>query len=152
MRNNTAYDFEQFAPAAPKIRVVKTGAKKKKIHASVRTVAVLSCAFVALLMVATVYNQLVLSENRAKIESAETELSELEGEYEYLNMQLENVVSLKQAEEYAINELGLVQMDQNQIIYVSLANENAIETDHDNGVIINSLEWMAATVSGWFSN
>lgn len=55
-----------------------------------------------------------------------------------LNLQLEGTVSLKNAEDYATNQLGMSKLESGQIEYVTLTQGNKIEADTQQGK-----DWLA---------
>lgn len=132
MKTSTAYDLSQFAPVKkrePKVEVVKTPKKRSgaKTAFSIKTAAYL--IVLSLLMSGTVYSRLQLTEVKSQISNCNSDLTEIESENAYLSYQVDSMVSLKNAEEYAVSELGLIKLDSNQIEYVSLQDENAIEVN-----------------------
>jgi len=121
---STAYDLSQFAPqreapAKPSVKVIDNPRRKKSYRAYRLRLTFCSVALFAL-MALTVYNNMLLTETRAKVVSGTEELTQLVSEYSYLNCELENMVSLKNASDYAENELGLIKVAANQIEYVNL--------------------------------
>ena len=129
MKATAAYDLSAFSYESaprPRVRVAQPVNKEKKaVKAFVRRFVMLSVALVVLL-VATVYSRMVLTETTAMITSRQDTLTELQSENAFLSYQLESLVSLKNAEAYATNELGLVKMGSGQVEYVNLQNTNAI--------------------------
>ncbi len=131
MRPSTAYDLSAFAPAPQTekpVRVVKPRKSNKENRRFMTKLTVYLVAIV-LLMAATVMSRMQLTETKSDINSYTSDLTELQSENAYLNYKLESLVSLKNAENYAVNELGLVKMDSSRIEYVNLQNENEIVTD-----------------------
>jgi len=133
MGRATAYDLSQFAPQTerPRVRVVKTDhtrTKKKKVF----KVRFITCvAALSLLMAGTVYSRLQLTQVRQQTIAANQKLTEVTSENAYLDYELESMVSLGNAEKYARDELGLVKLETSQIEYVTLNDENKIETGED---------------------
>ena len=137
MRTSTAYDFSAFAPAPEtekRVRVVK--AKKSHKKEDRRFLAKLTVYLLAivLLMTATVMSRMKLTETKSDINSYASDLTELQSENAYLNYKLESLVSLKNAENYAEDELGLVKMDTSRVEYVNLQDENAIVTNESESI------------------
>lgn len=136
MRTSTAYDLSRFAPEPrrqPNVRVVKTTKKKTDSKRAFKVRSTVFVLVLMLLMATTVYSRLQLTETRTQINNKTAELTELESENTYLNFQLESKVSLKNAEEYAVSELGLVKLSSSQIEYVSLNSGNSIEVLDEGG-------------------
>ena len=131
---STAYDLRQFETVseAPRIRVVRTG-KELKAAADRKFVTqlVLLSVVVIALAVYTVYSNMLLTKTKAMIEKKSNELVEIQSENVYLDYQIESMVSMKRAEEYAENELGLIKLAPAQIKYVNLENSNKIVTEDD---------------------
>lgn len=129
MRTSAAYDLSRFAPEPqrqPQVKVVKTTKKKTNSKRALKVRCVVFAVVLMLLMTATVFSRLQLTETRTMINALTSDLIELESENTYLNYELESSVPLKYAEDYAVNELGLVKLNSNQIEYVSLNGENSI--------------------------
>lgn len=130
MRTSTAYDFSAFAPEPQqpekKVRVVHTSDPRKKEDRRFAAKLTAYAVVIVLLMTATVYSRLKLTETKSEINSRTSDLTELQSQNAYLNYQLESLVSLKNAENYAVNQLGLVKMDSNRIEYMNLQDKNEI--------------------------
>ncbi len=128
MKSNAAYDLSRFEPrevqSTPRLRVVKN-------KATVKSGSMLStCCLVLVLLVLvvfTIYNQVVLTELGAKISTQNTELRALQGEAVQLKSQLDANNSLRTLEEFARTQLGLGKLDQSQVIYIDLQEEDRIE-------------------------
>ncbi len=126
--NSQAYDLSRFEPreeqAAPRLRVVKN-------KAAAKPAPMLSTIFFALVLVVlvvfTIYNQVVLTELGSKISTQNAELRALQGEAVQLKSQLDANNSLRTLEEFARTQLGLGKLDQSQIIYINLQEEDRIE-------------------------
>lgn len=132
MRTSEAYDLEQFSPQTSsqvRVRVVKTQKTKEQLQKAFTAKCTVYFIVIMLLMSLTVYSRLGLSETKANINNRSETLKELQSENVYLTYQLESKVSLKNAEEYAVNTLGLVKLGSGQIEYVNLQNEDVIEKD-----------------------
>lgn len=132
MKTSTAYDLSQFAPVTkrePRVQVVRTNKKKKNSKRSFKIKAIVYLLVLSLLMSGTVFSRLQLTELQGAVNKQAKELTEIESENTYLSYQLDSLVSLRNAEDYAVNELGLVKMDSNQIEYVSLRHANTIESN-----------------------
>jgi hypothetical protein len=130
MGRATAYDLTQFAPDDNRrrnVRVVKTN-KKGMAKRQFQTRFIASVFLLFILMTATVFSQMKLTECKRETIEANRELTEISSENAYLSYELESRVSLRNAEEYAERELGLVRVDSSQIEYVHLHGENLIET------------------------
>ena len=73
-------------------------------------------------------DHLILADRGASddLRAAKTELESTRSETTRLNMQVESKMSLAHVEEYAQNTLGLVKVDNQQVEYVSLNQENKV--------------------------
>ena len=126
---SAAYDLSQFAPLPERriaqVRIIDNPSQKKVIRTYRARLLTLS-VILFILMSLTVYNNMLIDLTRSDIGKRNQELSRLENEYSYLNCELENMISLKNATNYAENELGLVKVSPSQIEYLNLHDENTI--------------------------
>lgn len=130
--SSAAYDLSQFAPAErerPRVKVVTTKKKNSRNKKAFKVKFVAYMVVLAVLMAGTVYSRFQLTEVKSSINTNTTALTALQSENAYLSYELESMVSLRNAEDYAENELGLVRVDSSQIEYVSLCGGNMIETE-----------------------
>ena len=129
---SAAYDMTQFEPSREErvreVRVIDNPSQKKVIRTYRARLAVISTTLL-ILMSLTVYNNMLLDLTKADIVKRTQEFNRLENEYSYLNCELENLISLKNASNYAENELGLVKISPSQVEYISLLNTNQIIED-----------------------
>jgi len=150
MRTSTAYDYNRAYSREQEqqrqIEIVRSNnrAARENRAFAVKLTALL-CTMV-MLMAATVYSRLVLTETRAKINTASSDLTELESENAYLSYQLESLVSLRNAEEYAVSELGLVKLDSSRIEYVSLQDHNEITANENAATFGESVQTLLNSV------
>ncbi|MEG1181288.1 MAG: hypothetical protein RSD39_04585, partial [Oscillospiraceae bacterium] len=98
------------------------------------------CIVITMLLTYTVYSKMVLTETVSKIDTGTKSLTVLESENAYLSCQLESMVSLKNAEDYAVSQLGLVKFDSSQIEYVNLQNDNAITSSEKTNSIASGFQ------------
>jgi hypothetical protein len=154
MRNSTAaYDLSQFAPEPKresKVRVVRTQKKATQGKKAFKVKCLAYAMLLMLLMAGTVYSKTQLTEIKSTINDAKDELSSLESDYAYLSFKLESMVSLKYAEDYAVNELGLVKISANQTEYVNIHSENKIESNGEPTDFFQSLGGIFKTVMDFF--
>ena len=152
---SAAYDLAQFEPPSkeipvrPALRAVDNPKRKRSYRVHRLRLAVCSAALFAL-MALTVYNNMLLTETRAKVVSRSEELTRLNSEYSYLNCELENMVSLKNAADYAENELGLIKVSASQIEYVNLHGDNRI-VEGDEGARVNIFLVVSDAIKGLFA-
>ena len=99
----------------------------------------------------TVYSNMMLTKTKALIEKKNSELVEIQSENVYLDYQIESMVSMKTAEEFAENELGLVRLSPAQIEYVNLENTNKIVEEETETLQLNVATFLS-TVMQLFEN
>ena len=123
MQENPAYNLDAFAARAPKERLRVAPVQKKKRGLSrynkqaIKIVAV-TTLFLALVC-SVLYSQTMLTELGAQMVAQEKEMVQLQSEYTYLSTEMEMKTSLKNVEQYASAQLGLVKLDKSQIVYVN---------------------------------
>ncbi|MEA4911147.1 MAG: hypothetical protein VB092_00845 [Oscillospiraceae bacterium] len=153
MKTSAAYDLTAFETAEqPRVRVRvvgNVGSNKRQMRAF-RNKCIASVLAVFLLMCATVYSRMMLTETTARINSSTQTLKTLQSENAYLSYQLESTVSLKNAEEYAINELGLVKLGSGQIEYVNLQQEDVIVKNDTTADLSQSMRGLLNSVIEFF--
>lgn len=156
MKENSAYDLSQFAPEreprAPRVRVVKSDSTRKyqKKLNRLRLRCVLLVVLVAFLAIVTVHSRTKLDETTTAIETETEHLTSLQSEYAYLNYQLESLVSLKNAEDYAKNELGLIKITGSQIEYINLQHENVIEANENSSGFFPFMKYLFSSIAEMF--
>ena len=85
------------------------------------------------------------------IEKKNSELVEIQSENVFLDYQIESMVSMKKAEEFAENELGLIKLSPAQIEYVNLENSNKIVSEDTESPQLNVSDFLS-TVIQFFEN
>ena len=158
MKQNAAYDLSRFAPQQeqqpkPQVEVVRRDRNvvfEKKL-AKLRIRCTLLAVSVILLMVMTVNSRTELNETMNSIQRSTSDLTDLQSEYIYLNYELESLVSLKNAEEFAENELGLIKLGQSQVEYVSLQSGNTIETAEKAEGVVPFAKYLFSAIIEMFS-
>lgn len=153
VKTSVAYDLGQFAPQTDnrvRVRVVNTAKSNKQTAKAFKTKCAVYFIVIMLLMSATVYSRLGLNETKGRINQQTETLKKLQSENVYLSFQLENKVSLKNAEEYATNELGLVKLGTGQTEYVDLQNEDVIEKNDGSYKIAENLGSYLSVVIEFF--
>lgn len=129
MRSNAAYDLAQYEVKQPQRPRVQVAPAQKTRSKGLGFATVFYAVIIIALMSITVYSRMVLTETEAAIASKQEKLTELQSMNAYLNYQVESLVSLKSAEEYAKTELGLVKLSAGRIEYVTLEKENKIKKE-----------------------
>ncbi len=128
---NQAYDLSRFSTEEfSTLRVVKNNnAAQEKRRAALRMVErVVTCALVLALTVSVLYSQTRKTELADEITMLEQQLIEERSVYDQLNYRLESDATLGNIEEYVSRELGMVKTDKSQVTYVTLTEENRLET------------------------
>ena len=128
---NQAYDLARFDTAQfSTLRVVENkSAAQEKRRASLRWLErVVGCALLLALMVSVLYSQAHMTELPDEITGLQQQLVEERSVYDELTYRLESDATLGNIEEYVSRELGMVKTDKSQVAYVTLANENVLET------------------------
>lgn len=128
--DSSAYDLSMFEQRTERrtLRVVRNP-RPAPSHlfglspAVVLLVAVIVVAITSLF----IYNNVVLTEIGAQIDSAARQVSELQSEGVRLQASLESKMSVKNIETSAENALGLVKLDRSQIEYINLAPDDVVE-------------------------
>ena len=135
---NLAYDLSLFE-ARPKERqknnIIELPKEKLEQNRRRRTrPALVVVALFFTLMITSVVgvmiqNQVELNELTAEINAATKELEESESVYTQLQMRAESKMSLKAVEEYAHDKLGMRELEQYQIQYISLSEGDKAEVN-----------------------
>ncbi len=114
-------------PAAPtSVRYRKVARAKSESKGLKRFKSVMLVLFFALLIMALLYSNAELTEQQGELEKLENQLVQLNGEYDYLSFEVESKATLKNVEEFATRELGLVKGDNSKIEYIHLNSENKL--------------------------
>lgn len=123
-----AYDLELFENRAarprPRVRAVKGRGRARAALQAARTVAVL--VIMAALVVGYLNSQAAITELTVDIQNAQSELVSEQSTYNYLSGVLDSKTSLRNVEQVAAGELGLVKADRSQVTYFSLESESVI--------------------------
>ena len=141
-RDSMAYQqqYEERFPVereqARQLRVAPTPRRRKR--AGIRP-SVLGCVMVlAITAVYILFCQMQLTELSAAVGEQNDRLNELSAENVSLTTKQMNSMNMDEVEEYAVNNLGMVKMDNSQIEYVELTNPDTV-TVADNGMSLGSL-------------
>lgn len=146
-RSNLAYQ------AVPELQPKKQTIGK--VESSKKVEVIKPTAFIAMLLVVTgllvflIFNMVRLNEVTSEITSMETQLREQQSEQVRLSAQLESEMSLTSIEEYAENNLGLTELNPNQISYITLDSGNRIELPQQEES--SSLSETAEDISDFFA-
>lgn len=136
--NNAARKIER-TPAKkkqqrPQIKLVTKTKKsyeqaKSEMHqSSLQGIKILVISFVLLSMFVTmIYGRVKVDELDREIANVNTQITAAQSENVRLNMKLDSVISLKNIEDYAQNNLGMVKMESHQIEYINLSGEDSVQ-------------------------
>lgn len=143
------YDFERFEPhrsagsAAPKyntapqkkpdLRLVKKPApskaqlKREANAALVKSIRILAVAAVALLLFGmAIYSRVLLDETNREISSYNSKIENLNSDTVRLKNELNAVASIDKVDDYAANVLGMVKVQDYQVVYVDLSDGDRV--------------------------
>lgn len=131
-RESVAYQQEN-ASAAPRrqppqpLRVVKSRPKKKRRRGALRLQQLMCFGIVLTISGTILYSQMTLTRLTDELEKKETAFDELQSETVSLRAQQDRALSLSYVEDYALNTLGMVKVDNNQAEYIEMNNPDRIE-------------------------
>lgn len=108
--------------ALPENKNIKRPAPKKAPY--FKYAALCACVFAALMCILTSYNR--VNELTTAAAALENQLIELESTANALNAKKEQRFNLAYVEDVAVNQLGMVKLDKNQITYVAISNPEKI--------------------------
>ena len=138
-RESVAYKQyeERMAPVQQErtrdLRAVPTPRRRKK--AAVRLNVFVCVSVIAIAAVYILFCQMQLT---AQVSTQTEALDELAAENVSLSSKQMNSMDMTQVEEYAVNRLGMVKMDNSQIEYVELTNPDTV-TVAQSGVSLDAL-------------
>ena len=144
-----SYKFEYFEPktvstnsAAPKIKQepkkpqlkllqqpkptraqVQSDAKKSAMQA--RKILAIACA-VIIFMAMVIYSRVQLDEVNREINQVKNEIKIAQSDTVRLNNSLNSIVSINKVEDYALNVLGMVKIQDYQVVYIDLSSEDSV--------------------------
>lgn len=131
-RTNLAYDLSRFDDTAVRKKVQpKKAPEIKKVAKTVHRVSPAKLLTLVVMVVviagSVIYSQVVLTELGDRVNSLTNQVNVLKSENIRKETVLDAKMSLKNVEEYAQTKLGYVKLDQNNIEYVSLSENNKVE-------------------------
>ena len=124
-----AYDLELFENRAqrPRAKVRAVRGRKKASRLNLQTVKTVAVAVVmAALVVGFFYSQATITELTVDVQNVQSDLVNEQSTYNYLSGVLDSKTSLRNVEQIAAGELGLVKVDRSQVTYFSLESESVI--------------------------
>lgn len=123
-----SYDYEIGRVSGPELTVLP---ENKNIQRPVakkvpyfKYIAMCACVFAGLMCILTSYNR--VNELTTEAAAMEAQLIELESTANALNAKREQRFNLAYVEDVAVNQLGMVKLDKNQITYVAISNPEKI--------------------------
>ena len=138
MRNtygNLAYDLDRVKSQQPKLEVLEKTRVKKKLKLSViRSLNLCMGVVIALASVSIIYgytNLAVLSKEEASLVKG---LGELKSEETSLNARVENMLNLGYVENFAKENLSMINIDENQIEHIYIQNEDEIYVNEKSNI------------------
>lgn len=112
----------------PQLELVKKTAQtaaqvRQQTAADTKRAIKIMCIAVAILMfmAMAIYSRVQLDEINREISSVENKMELAESDTIKLNNELNSIVSINNVENYAINELGMVKVQDYQVVYVDLS-------------------------------
>ncbi len=148
--NTNSYNFDRFEPrvvtnssAAPKIQKQpqnkpqlkllekprKTAQQiKEETSASTRKLVKISIIAIVFLlfMSAMIYSRVQLDEVNREISSVENKIELAQSDQIRLNNELNAMVSINNVEDFAANQLGMIKIQDYQVVYVDLSTQDSI--------------------------
>ncbi len=149
-RDNTAYDFELFAPkkkevveipVKPKVGISTRRKAATRAHAGFRNrlVSIGAVVTVLVLVVAQLHCQLQNSEVVDQIHQTEKSIETLQSENTRLQVELDAKVSFSNMERIA-KEMGMQKMTVAQMEYINLCCEDKAEVVNGNGGLLAAVQ------------
>lgn len=156
-----SYNFDRFEPkivttssAAPEIRrtpekkpQLKLVQKTKRTAAQIqqetnattrKAVKILAIAVAILLFMSmAIYSRVQLDEVNRKISSVENKIELAQSDTIRLNNELNALVSINNVEDFAANKLGMVKVQDYQVVYVDLSTEDQVVVADGEAAVIN---------------
>lgn len=159
-----SYKFEYFEPktvstssAAPKIKEepkkapqLKLVQQPKPTRAQIqnearqsamqaRKILAVACA-VIIFMAMVIYSRVQLDEINREIQQVESAMKIAQSDTVRLNNSLSSVISINKVEDYALNVLGMVKVQDYQVVYVDLSGKDSVVMANGkttDGMVIN---------------
>lgn len=156
-----SYDFDRFEPrivttssAAPEIRrapekrpqlklvqqTKRTAAqiKQETNEATRKIIKIVAVAIsILLFMSMAIYSRVQLDEVNRKISSVENKIELAQSDTIRLNNELNALVSMNNVEDFAANKLGMVKVQEYQVVYVDLSTEDCVVVANGESTVIN---------------
>ncbi len=133
--NNLAYDISKYD------EIIREDSKKKERpitltkplrHTGSPIVISITALIAGIMLYLVVLGKVESADIHNQINKLKREMDTIHSENVLMQTQIEGKTSLKVVEEYASEVLGMEKLDNSQIEYISLGNENAVEIPDKN--------------------
>ena len=123
------------------------------LNAQVLFFGVVDCIFLSILAAVgasayILYCQMQLTQLTAEVSKQSDNLSEMQAENVSLTTKKMNSMDMTEVEQHAVDNLGMVKMDNSQIEYVELTRPDVVTVAHSE----HSLENVVSGLTEWFSS
>ena len=118
-----APQFKLLEKPKPTRAQVQNEARKSAMQA--RKIMAVACA-VIMFMAMVIYSRVQLDEINREIKQVESAMKIAQSDTVRLNNSLNSVVSINKVEDYALNVLGMVKVQDYQVVYVDLSGEDSV--------------------------
>lgn len=108
----------KFSPSQFKEQMTQSNRKALKVFA----LAILTATLLAL----AIFSRVQLDEINREIASTEKQIEIANSKNVELNMKLNEMISIEKVEEYATNKLGMVKVQDYQVVYVDLSDNDRV--------------------------
>lgn len=134
IQNNTAYDFDRFSPqqdSKKKNNVVQMPVPRPQPHKKMALGPILRraavCAICFGMFGGLIYNQMTINELNTTIQKQSASLNRSQNEYIQLEMAAQARMTTEEVERYAVDVLGMQKLQNNQIEYIRMNDQDKIE-------------------------
>ena len=121
---------------------------KKRRRKSLRRNVILSILAAVGATAYILYCQMQLTQLTAEVSKQSDNLSEMQAENVSLTTKKMNSMDMTEVEQHAVDDLGMVKMDNSQIEYVELTRPDVVTVAHSE----HSLENVVSGLTEWFSS
>ena len=121
---------------------------KKRRRKSLRRSVILSILAAVGASAYILYCQMQLTQLTAEVSKQSDNLSEMQAENVSLTTKKMNSMDMTEVEQHAVDDLGMVKMDNSQIEYVELTRPDVVTVAHSE----HSLESVVSGLTEWFSS
>ncbi|MCR4593725.1 MAG: hypothetical protein K5761_01560 [Clostridiales bacterium] len=132
-RQSTAPKIKEMPSKRPALRLVKppklstVQMKEQMTLSNKKALKVFVLTFVAVILLAlSIFSRVQLDEINRDIASTEKKIEIANSKNVELNMKLNEMISIEKVEEYASNKLGMVKVQDYQVVYVDLSDDDRV--------------------------